>query len=153
MVSLRPIDESNRAEVEALRVAPAQRQFVSTVTDSLREAAEYPSVQIFAWGVYDGEEPVGFAMIADDVGDNPDYIPQFIWKLLIDERYQGRGYGRAVLDLVVAYFRGRPGVTVVTVSAGEGEGSPIPFYERYGFARTGEMHGDEVLLTLDIASG
>jgi diamine N-acetyltransferase len=69
---------------------------------------------------------------------------------MIDERYQGRGYGKAALDLVIEYFRGRPGVTVVTTSAVDG-GSPIPFYERYGFVRTGEMHGDEVLLRLNIA--
>ena len=35
-------------------------------------------------------------------------------------------------------------------SAGEGEGSPVGFYERYGFARTGELHGDEILLRLAI---
>ena len=35
-------------------------------------------------------------------------------------------------------------------SAGQGEGSPIPFYERYGFVRTGEIVDDEVLLRLDL---
>jgi diamine N-acetyltransferase len=150
-VSLRAIDDANRAEVEALRVAPAQRHFVSSVADSLREAADYPFAQILAWGVYDSDEPVGFTMVADEVDNHPEYIPQFLWKFMIDERYQGRGYGKAALDLVVEYFRGRPGVTVVTTSAGEGEGSPIPFYEGYGFVRTGEMHGDEVLLRLDLA--
>jgi hypothetical protein len=36
-------------------------------------------------------------------------------------------------------------------SAGEGEGSPIPFYERYGFVRTGDIIFDnEVLLRFDL---
>jgi hypothetical protein len=36
-------------------------------------------------------------------------------------------------------------------SAGEGEGTPIPFYERYGFVRTGELVFErEVLLRLDL---
>lgn len=36
-------------------------------------------------------------------------------------------------------------------SAGQGDGSPIPFYERYGFVRTGGVVFDgEVLLRLDI---
>jgi hypothetical protein len=34
-------------------------------------------------------------------------------------------------------------------SAGQGEGSPVPFYERYGFRRTG-FHGNEILLRLEI---
>ena len=87
-------------------------------------------------------------MISDEVG-SADYIPQYLWKLLIDERYQGRGFGTATLDLIVDYFRepsGRPGGGT---SAGQGEGSPIAFYERYGFVRTGEIvFDDEVLLRL-----
>ena len=36
-------------------------------------------------------------------------------------------------------------------SAGEGEGSPIAFYEGYGFERTGEFHAEEVMLRLEIS--
>ena len=39
-------------------------------------------------------------MIADEV-DGPEYIPHYLWKLLIDERYQRRGLGTATLDLIV----------------------------------------------------
>ncbi len=149
-VSLRPITDANRQAVEALRVAPAQQRFVSGVVESLRQAAEHPGAHAIAWAIYAGETPVGFVMIADEV-DGPDYIPQFLWKLLIDERHQGKGYGTATLDLVVEYFRARPGVDEVRTSAGQGEGSPIPFYERYGFVRTGELHDDEVMLKLVLA--
>jgi diamine N-acetyltransferase len=55
--------------------------------------------------VYAEDTPVGFVMIADEV-DNPDYIPQYLWKLLIDERYQRQGFGTATLDLIIEYFRG-----------------------------------------------
>lgn len=150
MVELRPITGSNRAELEALRVAPRQERFVSSVEDALIEAAQEPGARAIAWGVYAGETPVGFVMIADEV-DSSDYIPQYLWKLFIDERYQGRGYGTATLDLIVAYFRSRPGIAVISTSAGEGDGGPIPFYERYGFVRTGETHDDEVFLRLDLA--
>ena len=71
-------------------------------------------------------------MISDEVG-SPAYIPHYLWKLLIDERYQRRGFGTATLDLIVEYFRGRPGVEALSTSAGQGDGSPIAFYERYGF--------------------
>jgi diamine N-acetyltransferase len=149
MISLRAITDENRAAVEALSVSPAQRRFVSDVPGSFAEAAEYPGAHAIPWAVYDDETPVGFVMIADEV-DDPEYIPQFLWKLLIDREHQGKGYGTAVLDLVVEYFKGRPGVEAITTSAGQGPGSPIPFYEKYGFVRTGKMHGDEVELRLDI---
>jgi diamine N-acetyltransferase len=147
MVSLRPITDANRQAVLALRVSPAQEQFVSNVAESLVEAAAEPGGRAIQWALYDNETPVGFVMISDEV-DGPEYIPHFLWKLLIDERHQRRGYGTAALDLVVEYFRER-GVTVVSTTAEPGEGSPIPFYERYGFVRTGELVFDgEILFEL-----
>ena len=138
MVSLRPITDDNREAVEALRVSAAQERFVSGVAESLLEAAEEPDGRALYWAVYAGETPVGFVMIADEVGSS-EYIPHYLWKLLIDERYQRRGFGTATLDLIVEYFRGRPGVEVLRTSASQGDGSPITFYERYGFERTGEI--------------
>jgi diamine N-acetyltransferase len=88
-------------------------------------------------------------MIADEV-DGPDYIPQFLWKLLIDERYQRQGTGTATLDLIVQFFRER-NRTVMWTSTGQGEGSPVTFYERDGFERTGELHRDELILRLETA--
>jgi diamine N-acetyltransferase len=149
VVSLRPLSESNRQAVEALRVSPSQERFVSGVAESLLEAAEHPDARALYWVVYDEDAPVGFVMIADEVG-SPEYLPRYLWKLLIDERYQRQGFGTATLDLIVEYFRGRPGVEVLNTSAGQGEGSPIAFYERYGFERTGEIRFDEVTLRLRI---
>jgi diamine N-acetyltransferase len=152
-VVLRPVTEENRPALEALRVATAQRAFVSSVTDSLAEAERYADANPLVFGLYDRETPVGFVMIADEV-DDPDYIAHFLWKLLIDERFQRRGFGTAALDLVAAYFRSK-GVPTMWTSAGEGEGSPIPFYERYGFVRDGVHEDDdgsrEIMLRLDLA--
>ena len=92
MVSLQPITESNRAAVLALRVAPEQEQFVSGVEDSIAEAAAEPDGRAIQWALCSGGTPVGFVMIADDVG-SPDYFPQYLWKLLIDRDHQRQGYG------------------------------------------------------------
>ena len=149
MVSLRPLNETNRHAVEALRVSQSQEQFVSGVADSLLEAAAEPGGRARYWAVYADDQPVGFVMISDEVA-GPGYIPHYLWKLLIDERYQRQGFGTATLDLIVEYFRGRPGVEVLNTSAGQGDGSPISFYEHYGFERTGEVRFDEVMLRLKL---
>jgi diamine N-acetyltransferase len=146
VVSLRPLSESNGQAVSALRVSPSQERFVSSVAESLLEAAEHPDACALYWVVHAEDTPVGFMMIADEVR-SPNYIPHYLWKLLIDERYQRQGFGTATLDLIVEYFRGRR-VEVLTTSAREGDGSPVIFYERYGFERTGEVFDDEVLLRL-----
>jgi diamine N-acetyltransferase len=150
VVSLQSIDDANRKTIEALRVSPLQERFVASVAESLVEAIEDPGGRAIYWAVYADEIPVGFVMISDEV-DGPGYIPQYLWRLLIDERYQRRGYGTAALDLVAEYFRRRPGVAVMWTSCGEGEGGPLRFYERYGFEQTGDrVFDNEILLRLSL---
>ena len=148
VVSLRPITDGNLAAVQALRITPQQERFVTGVVDSMLEAIEDRAGRAIQWAIYAGETAVGFVMISDEVApDAPDHIPHYLWKLLIDHRHQRRGYGTATLDLIADYFPDRPGADVLSTSAGEGEGGPIPFYERYGFVRTDEiMFENEVLL-------
>jgi GNAT superfamily N-acetyltransferase len=146
VVSLQTITEANRAAVLALRVSPDQERFVSGVADSMVEAADEPDGRAIQWALCVGETPIGFVMISDDVSD-PDYFPQYVWKLLIDHRHQRQGYGTAALDLVADYFRSSGKASVMRTSAGQGDGSPIPFYEQYGFVPTGDtVFDDEVLL-------
>ena len=149
VLAFRPVDDTNRAQLEGLRLAPGQERFVSTVAESLEEAKREPGGRAIPWGVYDDQTPVGFVMISDEV-ECEEYIAHYLWKLLIDERHQRRGYGTACLDHVAGYFRDR-GVDTMWVTAGEDEGGPIPFYERYGFVRTGEIvFEDEHLLKLEL---
>jgi diamine N-acetyltransferase len=157
-VALRDIvTDADRAAALRLRTAPGQEQFVASVKQSLSDALEHPEACARYWGVYDGDEIVGFAMISDNVPQatldaDPTLVgPYFLWRLLIDERHQRRGYGTATLDAVAAYVRSRPNGGALLTSAGQGEGSPQPFYERYGFVPTGDIVEDEVVLRLDLA--
>lgn len=157
-VQLRDIvTEADRAAALALQRGSGQERFVSSVEDSFADALEHPEACARYWGVYDGDAIVGFAMISDNIPQatldaDPTLVgPYFLWRLLIDERYQRRGYGTATLDAVVAYVRGRPNGEALITSAGQGEGTPQPFYERYGFVPTGDILEDEVVLRLDLS--
>jgi GNAT superfamily N-acetyltransferase len=67
--------------------------------------------------------------------------------MLIDERYQGRGIGREVLEQVVDLVRADGGTELLT-SCDPAKGGPGPFYERFGFQPTGELDDDEIVLRL-----
>jgi diamine N-acetyltransferase len=151
-VSLREITAANRAAVEALAVGAAQSEYVTGVAESLVEAAETPDACPWYRAVYADDTPVGFTMISDGITVvNPAHLgPYFLWRLLIDKRYQGRGYGSAALRLVVEYVRTRPGARVLLTSAVQGPDSPIGFYLRQGFRATGEAHEGELVLELDL---
>jgi diamine N-acetyltransferase len=151
-VSLREITSANRTAVEALAVTAVQAEYVAGVAESLVEAAETPDACPWYRAVYLDDDPVGFIMISDGITVvHPDYLgPYYLWRLLIDQRYQGRGYGSAALGLVVEYVRTRPDARVLITSAGQGSASPIGFYLRQGFRATGQVHQGELVLELDL---
>jgi GNAT superfamily N-acetyltransferase len=152
LVSLREITDENRDAVVALRLAPGQERFVSTVADSLDEARETPEGKPWYRAVYAGERPVGFVMLSWDVTPDPPRIigPWFLWKLLVDEQHQRRGIGRATVGLVADLVRDS-GATTLHVSYVPGEGGPERFYRGLGFRDTGEEDEDgEVILALDL---
>ena len=107
------------------------------------------------WAVHDAGtgELVGFTMISDNIPQpmDDDLVgPYFLWKLLIDERPSGNGYGAATLDEVVAYVRTRPGADVLFTSCADGPGSPRGFYLTYGFTDTGRVMWGENVLALKL---
>jgi diamine N-acetyltransferase len=71
----------------------------------------------------------------------------------MDERFQHRGYGTETLSALVAELRTRPDADALFTSAIPGDGSPVRFYEQYGFVRTGEIFDDEIVLRLDLQEG
>jgi diamine N-acetyltransferase len=154
-VHLREITASNRAQVEALTVTDQQSEYVDGVAESLAEALEHPDAMPWYRAVHDGDTPVGFVMISDGISvDNPAYLgPYYLWRLLVDVRYQGRGYGAAALALVVERLRTRPDARVLLTSVsngGDGPASPLGFYLRQGFRPTGQFHEGEIVLELEL---
>ena len=161
VVTLEEITDQNREAVLALRVAPGQERFVSSVADSLAEAAEYPHAKPWYRAVYTSGEPggpsgpVGFVMVSWDVEPQPPEIigPWFLWKLLIDERYQGRGYGAQAVRQIAELVRAE-GATELLTSYVPEDGGPAGFYQRLGFEPTGELDATgEVIVRLRLPTG
>src|SRR5690348_17464745 len=151
-VTLEEVGDRNRAAVLALRVAPGQEQFVSSVRESLAEAAEYPQARPWYRAVVADGTPVGFVMVSWDAEPQPPEIigPWFLWKLLIDERYQGRGYGAAVVWQIAELVRAE-GATELLTSFVPGDSGPAGFYQRLGFVPTGELDDSgEVIVRLGL---
>ncbi|WP_327011229.1 GNAT family N-acetyltransferase [Dactylosporangium sp. NBC_01737] len=158
-VTLREIGDTNREAVLALRVAPGQGRFVSSVRDSLRHAEEKPAANPWFRAVYDGDEPAGFVMVSWDVrsaaaGHDPSSSAVgdgswMLWKLLVDERHQGRGLGAEIIRQVASLVRDAGGAQLLT-SYVPGDDGPAGFYRRLGFVPTGEVDDGEVVARLTL---
>jgi|SRR5437899_681489 len=156
-VSLREVTRDTVRAICDLAVAPDQVDLVAPNAVSIAEAHFEPR----AWfrAVYAGEESVGFVMLYEDpVGDGavaeatPSRPVYYLWRFMIDERHQRRGYGRRALELVVDHVRRQPGARDLLVSVVPREGSAERLYESAGFRRTGRVHHGEVEMRLDLAS-
>jgi diamine N-acetyltransferase len=145
-VELREVSGETVREICALQVAPDQRRFVAPNAVSFAEAI----YEAKAWyrAVYADGQPVGFAMLSIDT-QKPEY---YLWRYMIADRLQGRGYGRAALGLIVDHVRSLPKARELLVSWVPGEGSPEPFYRGLGFVPTGEIDGGEVVARLELGS-
>jgi diamine N-acetyltransferase len=78
--------------------------------------------------------------------------PWFLWKPLIDERYQGRGYGAAVVRHIAELVRAE-GAKGLPTSYAPGDDGPAGFYQRLGFVPTGEFdESGEVIVRLGLLS-
>jgi GNAT superfamily N-acetyltransferase len=151
-IELREITDANRDAVVAIYAGPAEGRFVSSVADSLAEAAETPEGRPWYRAVYEGGNPVGFVMLSwNCVSRPPDMIgPWFLWKLLVDERQQRRGIGRAVVAEVVRLIHAE-GARELFTSHVVGEGGPAAFYESLGFVPTGAVDpAGERILRLEV---
>ncbi len=145
-VSLREITAETVVQICKLSntLAPAHRRMVAPNGQSIAQAHFEPK----AWfrAIYADETPVGFLMLYDDP-DEPEY---FLWRFMLAAPYQGLGFGRQAITLLLDYVRTRPGACELLTSCGEGEGSPEGFYTCLGFERTGEVEDDEVVLRLPL---
>jgi diamine N-acetyltransferase len=157
VVQLRDIvTDADRAAVMTLRRGPGQNRYLGSMASHFEDAVADARACPRMWSVHDGDLLVGFVMISDGIPaerlavDHDLVGPYYLWRLLIDEPFQGFGYGSATIDAVVAYLRTRPGADVLWTSCKAGPGSPQPFYLRYGFVPTAEVKWGEDLLRLDL---
>ena len=144
-ITLRKIDESNFLDAFALKLGEGQEAFVSHPIRSLAQAYVYYS-QCTPFGIYHGEDMVGYVMVIYDY-DLEEYN---IWHMMIDEKYQRKGYGRAAMELCLTYIAQKPfgASNRVVLTCNRENPNAIGLYKKLGFSETGNEDGEEVELSL-----
>ena len=147
MTELRKITEDNFIDAFNLKLAEGQDRYVSHPIRSLAQAYVYRE-QCQPFGIYDGDAMVGYVMVIYDY-DIPEYD---IWHMMIDESYQGRGYGGAALDRVLDYIRTKPfgSSDRVTLTCNKDNAQALKLYKSRGFTETGAEDGDEIELSMTL---
>ena len=159
MIQLRKVDIQNVWGILALTVSDNQKNFVATNTESIVEAycAITNGGTALPFGIYEEDTLVGFTMISygcDDWEDAPAIAKDnyAIWRLMIDQRFQGKGYGRAamaaVLDLICTFPCGKAEYCMLSYEPENTVAKAL--YHSFGFRENGEMDGDEIVAVLKL---
>ena len=143
MVTLREITRENYEECLRLQVTDAQKSFVASNVYSLAQAWVF-SRTAYPFAIYADEDMVGFVMMGyyaeKDLYD--------IWRLMIDQKHQHRGYGRAALHLAIAHLRQTFGAQKIYLSFEPSNSVAEHLYQSVGFERTGEVDDGEIIMCL-----
>ncbi|QQE75059.1 GNAT family N-acetyltransferase [Brevibacillus composti] len=146
-ITLKPVTRDNWLEALALQVNQEQSGFVPTVAVSLAKVHIKPDgdeVEYLPFAIYNGETMVGFMMHAFvERTANMYWINGF----LIDSKYQGKGYGKAALEQMIAYITNRfSQCEEIRLTVYPHNEIAYRLYQSVGFVETGERLGEELVL-------
>ena len=160
MLRLEKVNGKNVWDILKLSVGEGQTDFVASNDVSIIEA--YTAITgggyAFPFGIYDDNVPVGFSMVGYDTDDYWDDAPEIaknnynLWRLMIDRRYQRKGYGKEAVRLALDFIKTKP--------CGEAEYCWLSYepenvvakrlYNSFGFMETGDMDGEELIAVLKL---
>ncbi|EOH88663.1 GNAT family N-acetyltransferase [Enterococcus pallens] len=125
---IQPVNEKNWRQVVQLQVQPTQQDFIESNAQSLLEAAYDYSLHWHPLALYDADSLVGFAMIGA-------LQEKSMWldRVMIDQQFQGHGYGRQFIPLLLDYMQKTYDVERVYLSAHEENEKIFAYYEKLGF--------------------
>lgn len=128
-----------------LQVSEAQKTYVAGSAVLLARAYAYREWRSRAFVVCDDETPVGMGLYYDCPERNAYDFSQFF----IDERYQGKGYGKAAAKAVLEAMKqdGKYDKTVLCYI--EGDEAARRLYESIGFVEI-DRDEDEIIMELEL---
>lgn len=140
-VELREINMDNFRECIKLSVKDDQKKFVASNMYSLAEAKVDNVSNPYA--IYNGDVMVGFIMYDFDVDTKIGWIT----RLMVDQRYQGKGFGRVAMAQVVDKLKSISECKLLQTSFEPSNSAAKTLYLSLGFHLTGEqVDGEDICI-------
>jgi diamine N-acetyltransferase len=146
-LSLQRVTKENFEEITDLQLLEHQRDYLASNSYSIAQASFHPHYHPRA--VYAGDVLVGFLMYVSLAEEG--YPGEYgIWRLMVDHRHQGKGYGRKALELALEEIRSQPDVRKIWISYVPSNPVARQFYGSLGFVETEIDEEGEMVAVLDI---
>lgn len=151
-MELRPVTAENWKELIKLKVNDDQTHFVASNLYSIAEAQfgfeEEGHWNLHPFGAYVNNEPVGFVMYG--LNSNYSRFQAFVIRLMVDQKFQGKGYGHEIMQRILKEFRENEGIRNVGISYEPENAAARKLYASLGFVEPGEMLDGETLAVLKL---
>ena len=133
MINLRDITEANLIPIIDLDVGEDQKDQVAPNSISIAQGNYSKS----AWfkGIFNDDSPIGFVMLDLNMEENKCYL----WRYMIDEKHQGKGYGKIALTQVVDWVKALKIFDEIKTSYVPAKNGADGFYKNFGFIETGKL--------------
>lgn len=128
-----------------LQVAPLQRAYVADTAVMLARAYAYREQRSRAFLICAEDTPVGMGLYYD----LPETRCYDFSQLLIDERYQGKGYGKEATKMVLDAMKADGKYDKVVLCYVEGNEKAKKLYESFGFSEI-DRDQDEIVMELSL---
>jgi len=154
-LSLQEITRENWRAALDLAVFPEQQQFIADsvpiATIALAKAYIRPGGLVWIpYAFYASTEMVGFTELAYEPESLDNY---WIFHFFIDRRYQGQGYGKAALNLLLQFIRDHhPRCQAIQLTVHPENVRAQRLYTDAGFQPTGTLFSGEPVYRLSLQS-
>lgn len=154
MLEILPVTKDNWQELIDLKVRKDQKKYVASNVYSIAEAQFGEDIpgeghwDMFPYGIFDEGRAVGFLMVAYNFGS--DRFQGFVQRLMVDEKFQGKGYGRFGMNWILEHYRSESRVKAIAISYEPHNETARKLYASLGFVETGEMEAGEALAVLNL---
>jgi diamine N-acetyltransferase len=147
-IELREVTRETVAAVCKLDAGDGGKQ---VAPNAVSIAQAYFAAEAWFRAIHADDELVGFLMLYDPtLVEAPEEREFFLWRLMIDHRHHGKGYGRAAVERLVDHVRSRLGAERLLVSHVQGAERLARFYQSLGFRYTGREDAGELEMARDL---
>ena len=134
MIKLTEITEDNWLDAAGLTVSDEQKNFVAPAVGIIARGYVYRDCNAKVLVIEDDGTIVGLALVKEFAEEPLGYDLQ---QFMIDERFQGRGFGDDALSLILDELKKEGHYDHVEVCVKEEDAAAIHLYEKHGFIDSG----------------
>ena len=139
MIRLTEVTEDNWLEAAGLSVKDSQKNYVAPVTGILARGYVYQDCNARIYVIEKDGTIVGVSLVREFTDEPLGYDLQ---QFMIDQRYQGKGYGSEALGLILNELRKEGHYDHVEVCVKKDDSAAIRLYEKNGFVDSGYIDED-----------